>query len=89
MLIHTFHVGGALSNLKVGWQGQNRSGGAKPGLSLRQFALLLASAVADTLGPARIGTGIVFTGSGLVAEPKTGRRAMVGGARRLPDNEGD
>ena len=46
MLIHTFHVGGALSNLRVGWQGQNRSGGAKPGLSLRHFALLLASAIA-------------------------------------------
>ena len=46
MLIHTFHVGGALSNLRVGWQGQNRSGAAKPGLSLRHFALLLASAVA-------------------------------------------
>jgi membrane glycosyltransferase len=45
-LIHTFHVGGALSNLRVGWQGQNRSGAAKPGLSLRHFALLLASAVA-------------------------------------------
>ena len=49
----------------------------------------MARAVADTLGPARIGTGIVFTCSGLVAEPKTGRRAVVGGARRLPDNDGD
>ena len=53
------------------------------------LSLNAMNAVADTLGPARIGTGIVFTCSGLVAEPKTGRRAVVGGARRLPDNDGD
>jgi membrane glycosyltransferase len=46
MLVHTLHVVRALLNLKVGWQGQNRSGGLTPGLSLRHFGLLLVSAAA-------------------------------------------
>jgi len=46
MLVHTLHVLRALLNLKVGWQGQNRSGGLTPGLSLRPFGLLLFSGAA-------------------------------------------
>jgi membrane glycosyltransferase len=46
MLVHTLHVVQAVLNLNVGWQGQNRSGGLSPGLSLRRYGLLLASAAA-------------------------------------------
>ncbi|SNC61509.1 membrane glycosyltransferase [Marinobacter sp. es.048] len=46
MLVHTLHVVRALLNLKLGWQGQNRSGGLTPGLSLQHFGLLLVSAAA-------------------------------------------
>jgi membrane glycosyltransferase len=46
MLVHTLHVVQAVLNLNVGWQGQNRSGGLSPGLSLRHYGLLLASAAA-------------------------------------------
>jgi len=46
MLVHTLHVIRALLNLRVGWQGQNRSGGLSPGLSLRHVGLLLFSAAA-------------------------------------------
>ncbi|PPI85229.1 glucans biosynthesis glucosyltransferase MdoH [Marinobacter maroccanus] len=46
MLVHTLHVVRALLNLKVGWQGQNRSGGLTPGLSLQHFGSLLFSAAA-------------------------------------------
>lgn len=46
MLVHTLHVVRALLNLKVGWQGQNRSGGLTPGLSFQHFGPLLLSAAA-------------------------------------------
>ena len=44
--LHTLHVVRALLNLKVGWQGQNRSGGFTPGLSFQHFGPLLLSAAA-------------------------------------------
>jgi membrane glycosyltransferase len=46
MLVHSLHVVRALLNLKVGWQGQNRSGGLTPGLSFEPFGRLLWSAAA-------------------------------------------
>lgn len=46
MLVHTLHVFRALLNLKLGWQGQNRSGGLTPGLSFQHFGPLLLSAAA-------------------------------------------
>jgi len=46
MLVHTLHVGRAVLNINVGWQGQNRSGGVTPGLSLRHFGPLLLSSAA-------------------------------------------
>ncbi|TYC58211.1 glucans biosynthesis glucosyltransferase MdoH [Marinobacter sp. BW6] len=50
MLVHTLHVVRALLNLKVGWQGQNRSGGLTPGLSFQHFGpLMLSSATALAL----------------------------------------
>ncbi|MHA7925186.1 MAG: glucans biosynthesis glucosyltransferase MdoH [Marinobacter sp.] len=46
MLVHTLHVGRAVLNLNVGWQGQNRSDGVTPALSLRHFGPLLLSSAA-------------------------------------------
>jgi membrane glycosyltransferase len=49
MLVHSLQVLRALLNIKVTWQGQNRSGGPGPGLSLRHFGVLLFSAAAGLM----------------------------------------
>lgn len=44
MLAHTVHVVRAVLNLKVRWQGQNRSGGGKPRLGFQRFGVPLVCA---------------------------------------------
>ncbi len=44
MLCHSGHVLGALMNLKVAWQGQNRAGHTRLGFGLRQVVLPLVAA---------------------------------------------